>query len=287
MSGGGGDSGDRPGVTVVVPMLDAAATLPALLDALADQQDAPAYDVVLVDNGSTDDSVAIATAHPLRPRVVRETRRGSYAARNAGLAATGAEVLAFTDADCVPDRQWLARGVAATRRAPLVGGSVEVIRSANPTVWERLDAGHYLDQRENVEILGFAATANLLARREVFDLLGGFEAGLRSGGDRELCRRARAAGLGLVYADDALVRHHPRTTLRATWALNRRIGYSLRDLHRIGMHPPWWRDQQMVLSPRWARGTSSDATTRTPAPTAVGVWLTVIGARWAGRVTGR
>ena len=276
-----------PEVSVVVPVRNAAGTLSALLDALAGQDGAPAYEVVVADNGSTDDTVARAAAHPLDPVIVHEPRPGSYAARNAGLSRARGRVVAFTDGDCVPDPGWLRAGVAALENAELAGGRVEVLLSAEPSVWERLDAGHYLDQRRNVEQLGFAATANAFGRRDALERLGGFAADLRSGGDRELCRRAREAGMRLAYAHDALVWHRPRATWRATFALNRRIGYSLRDLHRIGMHQVWWRDQQMVLSPRWARGTSSTPQVRTSAPVAIGVWLTVIAGRWVGRITGR
>lgn len=276
-----------PQVSVIVPVRNGAHVIGGLLDALAGQRGAPPYDVIVVDNASTDATGQVARDHPLQPHVVGEPRPGSYAARNAGIRHARGRVLAFTDADCLPDPGWLAAGVAALATAEVVGGRVDVQRSPRPRVWERLDAGHYLDQRRNVEQQGFTATANAFVRREAMDRLGGFDPALRSGGDRELCRRALAAGMRLAYAHDALVLHRPRTTLRDTWALNRRIGYSLRDLHVRGMHPAWYADQQMVLSPRWARGTSSDATVRTSAPAAIAVWLTVIAARWVGRVTGR
>lgn len=274
-------------VSVVVPVRNAAGTLPKLLDSLADQSFEGGYEVVIADNGSTDGSVIVAQEHPLQPRVVSEPRSGSYAARNAGLAVAQGRLVAFTDADCVAEPGWLHAGVAALEDAHLAGGRVEVLVSHRATVWERLDAGHYLDQRRNVEQEDFAATANMFARRSALEQLRGFASDLRSGGDRELCRRALDTGMRLAYAHESVVWHHPRATWRQTWQLNRRIGYSLRDLHRIGMHEPWWRDQQMVLSPRWARGTSSTPDVRTSAPTAIGVWLTVIGGRWVGRVLGR
>ena len=276
-------------VSVVVPVRNGRSTLPKLLDSLAAQRNAPSFEVIVADNGSTDDTVAIAQAHALRPVVTHESRPGSYAARNAGLQLANGAIVAFTDGDCVADPDWLRAGVETleTSGAQLAGGRVEVIMSAQPGVWERLDAGHYLDQKRNVEQEGFAATANAWGRREVLEKLGGFAADLRSGGDREICKRALEQGMRLVYAHDALVLHHPRDTWRETWKLNRRIGYSLRDLHNRGMHPVWYRDIQMVLSPRWARGTSSTPDVRTSRPTAMLVWATVITARWVGRITAR
>lgn len=272
-------------VSVVVPVRDGAATLVALLDALAGL-DPPADEVIVVDNGSRDGSADLARRHRLRPRVLAELLSGSYRARNTGWRASVGTIVAFTDADCVPSPHWLAAGCRAVADADIVGGRVDVIRSRQPSVWERLDAGHYLDQRRNVEQQHFAATANMFIRRDALEQLDGF-AELRSGGDRELCARAFARGMTLDYSEDASVEHWPRRSRGQTWRLNRRIGYSLRDLHRLGLHQPWYRDQQMVLSPRWARGTSSDETVRTPAVTAIDVWLTVIAARWVGRVTNR
>jgi cellulose synthase/poly-beta-1,6-N-acetylglucosamine synthase-like glycosyltransferase len=273
-------------VAVVVPMRNAEQSLPALLDALADQRDLPSYDVVMVDNGSRDNTVLLAQTHPLQPEVLVEPARGSFRARNAGWRAAEADVIAFTDADCVPTPGWLHAGIAALASCDIVGGRVATFLGPEPNVWERLDAGHYLDQRRNVQQQHFAATANMFIRREQLQRLGGF-AELRSGGDRELCKRARERGLTLGYDNDALVWHRPRSSMRQTWQLNRRIGYSLRDLHRLDMHPAWHHDQQMLLSPRWARGTSSDESTRTGVAAAMTVWLTVIGARWVGRTLGR
>jgi glycosyltransferase involved in cell wall biosynthesis len=275
-----------PRVSVVVPVKDGEGTLGVLLDALA-AQTRPADEVLVVDNGSSDRTVELAKGHPAVTRVLHEPRPGSYAARNTGLAEASGDLLAFTDGDCKPTPGWLAAGVAALADHDLVGGRVEVLGSAAPSVWERLDAGHYLDQQRNVEQEGFAATANFFARAEVLRGLGGFAADLRSGGDREVCIRAARAGHTLGYSADALAEHHPRATFRQTWKLQRRIGYSLRDLHRRDLHAPWYADRQMILSPRWARGTSSTPQVRTSAPAAMGVWGTVVLARWVGRVTGR
>src|SRR5687768_1929723 len=123
-----------PDVSVVVPVRDGADVLGACLDALAAQHGVRA-EIVVVDNGSTDGTGAIARAHPAVTAVVTEVRPGSYAARNGGIAATRAEVLAFTDADCVPEPGWLAAGLAViTGGADLAGGDVVPVPSPTPTV---------------------------------------------------------------------------------------------------------------------------------------------------------
>lgn len=234
-------------VSVVVPVLDDAARLAACLDALAGQQEAPAFEVVVVDNGSTDDSVAVACAHPAQPVVVRASRRGSYAARNAGARAARGAVLAFTDADCVPAPDWVARGAAACATHPVVGGDVRVARSAAPTRWERYDRAVYLRQRELVAQQGFAATADLWVRRDAWEAVGPFDAVLLSSGDLEWGRRAAAVGLPVVFAADVVVGHAPRTSARQTWALHRRLGAGWSVLAGRGQWPPLRLDRSWRL----------------------------------------
>lgn len=238
----------RPVVSVIVPVLDSARTLGECLDALALQRVAGPVEVLVVDNGSTDGSRELAAAHPAVDRVLDEPRRGSYAARNAGVAAASAPVLAFTDADCVPEPGWLAAALAVLGReadpADLVGGAIVPIASTSPSVWERYDRATYLDQAALVE-QGFAATANLLLRRAVLDAVGPFDASLRSSGDLELGLRATDAGFSLRYAPDARVGHRPRATARQTWRLHRRLGAGWRDLADRGLRPSAGRDEAM------------------------------------------
>lgn len=218
------DPSARATVSVVVPVRDDATRLAACLDALAGQVGAPPFEVVVVDNGSTDGSGTVAARHPLGPVVVHEARRGSYAARNAGTAAASGDLLGFTDADCLPEPDWVAEGVRALAASPVVGGDVVARRSAYPSVWERYDRAVYLRQRDLVERQGFAATADLWVRREVLDEVGGFDPALLSSGDLEWGRRAAARGYAAVFAPEVRVGHAPRTTAGGTWRLHRRLG---------------------------------------------------------------
>jgi glycosyltransferase involved in cell wall biosynthesis len=217
-------STDTPAATVIVPVHNGGASLTRLLDTLHTQELDRTFEVVVVDNASTDATTRIAMEHPLRPQVVFESRRGSYAARNAGVRVARGAVLAFTDVDCAPERTWLAAGIAGIEEgADLVGGDVEQQMSEKPTRWERFDARHYLNQRRYVEKMRFAATANLFVRREVIDRTGPFDAALLSSGDLEFCYRAQRNGYRLAFRPDAVVRHAPRRTIRQLWSLHTRL----------------------------------------------------------------
>lgn len=277
-----------PVVSVIVPVLDGARTIGALLDAVAAQVGAPEHEVIVVDNGSTDATPDVASSHPLAPRVVHEQRRGSYAARNTGIQSAHADILAFTDADCVPQPGWLAAGVAAFETgADLVGGAIAPLRSSSPSRWERYDRAMYLRQQDHVEDEGFAATANLFVRRPILEALGGFDASLLSGGDFDFGKRATAAGFRLIYSADAVVQHRPRTTLRETWKLHRRLGAGFAVLARRGQRPPPWRDRGLLIAPQWVAAQSGTGVDRLRVRSVVAPHVVAMAARWTGRLTGR
>lgn len=279
-------------VSVVVPVRDGAALLPGCLDALAAAVAAARaggleVEVIVVDNDSRDATSRVAAAHPLAPLLVRESRRGSYAARNAGVAAAAGTLLAFTDADCRPEPGWLSAGTAALDvGADLAGGAVLPLASPRPSVWERYDRATYLRQADYVTGQGFAATANLFVRAAVFAAVGGFDPALRSSGDLEWCGRAVAAGHRLVAAPAAAVRHRPRTTAADTWRLHRRLGAGWRALHRRGLRPPAWRDPALQVP----LGVVVDAVAADGPPLRrrrlAPAHALVLTARWAGWLTG-
>lgn len=275
-------------LSVVVPARDAQPTLGACLDAIAAQRGSPGFEVIVVDNGSRDATAALARAHPIVTRVLTEARTGSYAARNAGLAGARGPVLAFTDADCVPEPDWLAEGAAALGAgADLAGGAVVALRSDRPSLWERYDRAVYLDQRHHVEADGFAATANLFVRAEVFAAVGPFDGGLTSSGDLEFGRRATAGGFTLRYAGRARVGHRPRTTLTATWALHRRLGAGWAQLARRGAGPGWREDPGLRLDLGSVAAAVAADGPRVGRAALAPIHAVAMCARWVGRLSGR
>ena len=215
-----------PRVSVVIPVLDAARTLPRTLPALGALAPAP-DEFVFVDNGSTDDTrarlEAFAAAGPAaKVLVLAEPRRGASVARNTGARAASGEVIAFTDADCCPRADWLGAlvaplddadvGAAAGRLASTTpNGVVETFgslftlqtpaRGARHTRWTPWSGGF--------------PTANLAIRRDVLLRLGGFDESVAIyGEDYDLCARLYTTGATVVYTPDAVVEHQHRVTLR-------------------------------------------------------------------------
>jgi GT2 family glycosyltransferase len=201
-------------VAVIVPAADSAATLGATLAALADQDTGEPYEVVVVDDGSSDDTAAVAESAPGPVRLVRQERSGAAPARNRGAGETDAPVLAFTDADCVPTPGWLSAGLRAIEGADLVQGAVLADPAADPGPFDRsLWVTHET---------GFYETASLFVRRSTFEAAGGFEPLFPAtdverplGEDTWFGWRARRAGARTTFCAGALVHHEvvPRGAL--------------------------------------------------------------------------
>jgi glycosyltransferase involved in cell wall biosynthesis len=279
---------ETPVITIVIPVLNASSVLNECLAGLAVQEEAPTSELIVVDNGSSDGSGALAAAHPVKAQVIRETARGPYAARNAGIAAANGEIVAFTDADCIPSPGWLQAGAEAIRRgADLVGGAIVQRGGTRASMWERYDRAMYLQQQEYVEHQHFAATANLFVRRDVFERIGRFVPELVASGDLEFGRRASEAGYKLVFAPGAAVEHRPRVNFRETWALHRKLGSGFAELARHGSRVAPWREKAL----RIPLGSVIDAVNRS-GPTVrrrqiAHIHLVAMAGRWVGRLTGR
>lgn len=225
-----------PKVTVIVPFRNALPQLPDLVNALERQRCSPdRYEVIWVDDGSRDGGGAWLQDHlPEGWRLlVHPEPRGSYAARNAGLRMAAGEAVAFTDVDCRPHEHWIERGLAWLSSAPRIAGRVQLELSGDPSTAELVDAGRFLRQRRYVEE-GFGATANLFVQRQVFELVGGFDEHLKSGGDYEFGLRCSFAGIPIRYADDVVVSHPARSSLRELLSKGERVGFGTGQLIRRG-----------------------------------------------------
>lgn len=212
-------AGTPPRFSVIAPVYRHWDLLPPLLEALAGQEGAPGFEVILADNAPDEPGPRPGAFPGLALRIVPCARPGSYAARNAAARAARGGWLVFTDADCRPEPRWLAALARAAEAHPgsLLAGPVAVASMGTggrpPNACEIYDMIRGIPQARYVA-RGYAATANLAVPRAVFEALGGFDPGRFSGGDAEFCRRAGAAGHPLLLVAEAVTRH----PARADWA---------------------------------------------------------------------
>ncbi|MBA3328045.1 MAG: glycosyltransferase [Solirubrobacterales bacterium] len=216
-----------PLVSVVIPARNAAETLPGTLAALARQVlSRDAFEVIVVDDGSSDTTAQLAARMP-GVRVVAG-QGGVNAARNAGAAVARAPMLAFTDADCVPDPSWLGQGLChmGEEGPALLAGRILAPVDGRSSLTALLDAAQNYDQRRYVAE-GHAASGNLWVRREVFEAVRGFDEAMRRGGDTDFSVRVVASGHALAYAHDVVVSHPPLRSPRDLARRAYRIGHAL------------------------------------------------------------
>lgn len=200
-------------VAVVIPVWNGEAVIGRCLEALS-RQTIPrdAYQIIVVDNGSSDSTAEIARGFA-GVEVIAETRPGSYVARNLGIGLVEAPITAFTDADCTPAPDWLERVLRAAAAHPGFGVLAGKIELFDEIAQEREVFGDYerlFSFPQAHAARGNCATANWASETAVLKALGGFDAALKSGGDRQMALRIRAAGYPLVYVPEMVVRHPVR-----------------------------------------------------------------------------
>lgn len=245
-------------VSVIIPVYNDPTGIDICLAALSSQTyPSDYYEVIVIDNASNP-PIRLDLAFSKNARLVACPTPGSYAARNAGIAAASGEVLAFTDADCVPDRDWISAGVAALFREKeccIIGGEVALSLSEQPTAVEYYQYLVGFMQRENIEDRGFSATANLFATKTQILAIGLFNEKLLSGGDLEWCWRAAKAGFSIQYTPEVIVYTTPRTSLVSAIRQARRVaggrytlyGTRLEHIPPIGLRP----HRSVVSAAKW------------------------------------
>lgn len=243
-------------VTVVIPVRNGASTLPEELAALVTQTYDGLWEVVVADNGSTDDTLAVC--HEWGPRlpdfrvVDASDRPGSSHARNVGAGAAKGELLAFCDADDVVDSHWLAALVDVARHHDLVGGVQEEARLNDATVRRSRGARTRRALVRPLSFLPFAPTSNLAVWADVYRTVGGLDIDYPQAHDVEFSWRAQVGGFDLGHAPDAIVHYRYRSTVKGVAKQAYLTGYDAvqlyRDYRSHGAKRPGWRETLR----RWA-----------------------------------
>ena len=205
----------RPRVSVVVCSYNGERTIGRCLEELG-RLDYPDYEVIVVDDGSTDRTAAIAAEFDVR--LIRTKNRGLSAARNTGLEAATGEIVAFTDDDAWPDPDWLRylahafgstdhAGIGGPNLVPDDAGTVESAVAHSPG-----GPTHVLLSDEVAEHI---PGCNMAFRREALEAIGGFDERFRvAGDDVDICWRLQERGWMIGFCPAAVVLHRRRGSVR-------------------------------------------------------------------------
>lgn len=202
-------------VSIIIPVYNDSQRLKECLSLLENQTyPKNAYEVIVVDNNSTEDLKSVVAELP-QAQYAFESKPGSYSARNKGLDIAKGDILGFTDSDCSPALDWIEKGVAQIRNHPDCGFIAGAINFSfqnpqKPTPAEIYDSLHFLQQQKYVKENHYGATANLFTTSQIFDVVGRFNSDLKSGGDREWGERVYQAGYEQIYAVDVAITHPAR-----------------------------------------------------------------------------
>jgi glycosyltransferase involved in cell wall biosynthesis len=223
-------STDHPRLTVIVPVYNAAPYLPACLDSLlALSYPRERFEIIVVDNLSTDQTASLVERYPVK--LLSCPQRGPAAARNLGIRSSQAEILAFTDADCVADPGWLAHLVQPYQDGSVGGTAGEIRAYLNQNI-DELDC--FLEQFPPLvnfwsgpgEYLPHLYTANASYRRETLLELGGFNPAMLTGEDVELSWRLQLnTQWSVAYAPLAVIYHRHRKSTAALGRQFRQYGF--------------------------------------------------------------
>ena len=194
-------------VSIVVPFYNRADMLADVITALL-QQSHPS-EIIVVDDGSTDNTAAVAKSYQVR--YFYQENRGPAAARNKGFQVSTGRIVAFTDSDCIARPDWIEKLLEGFTRGDngVVAGSYSIANPQRllPRLIHEEIKGRHAGFKTHIRAFG---AYNVAVKRNVFEDVGGFDESYRtaSGEDNDLSYRILASGNKILFKPDALVSHH-------------------------------------------------------------------------------
>ena len=233
-----------PKISVIVPVYNGDRDLPDLLKCLENQTyPNNLAEYLIIDNNSSDRTrEIILTASQEKPKIniqyIQENNiQSSYAARNKGIKAATGEILAFTDADCRPQNNWLENLIAPFHKQNIGIVAGEIIALPGNTILEKhAEKQNTLSQKHTLahSFYPYGQTANLAIRRKILQEIGLFRPYLTTGGDADICWRIQQqTEWKLEFQAQAIVQHRHRSNLKELQKQWYRYGESNRYLHEL------------------------------------------------------
>ncbi len=213
-------------VSVVVPAHNASATLRRCLCALIMQDIGEPYEIIVVDDGSTDATSSIAKEYSPQVMLMCQPHRGAASARNRGVAAASGEIVLFTDADCEPIQGWVGLLVKVIRDG--AAGVKGTYRTRQKSITARFVQAEYegkYGRMARLPHIDFIDTYSAGYQRSIFMEAGGFDEGISAVEDQELSFRVAESGYNLRFVPEAAVYHIHAATPHAYLRKKFWIGY--------------------------------------------------------------
>ena len=214
-----------PPISVIIPAYNAARTIGPCLAALRDQAFDKPYEIIVVDDGSTDGTAEVARA--AGATIISIPRGRPAAARNAGIRAAQGGIICCTDADCAPQPGWL-RELTAPFGDPTImaaKGAYETRQRQLVARFVQLEYEDKYDRLRQQPAIDFIDTYSAAYRRDVLLANGGFDVRFDYLEDQELSFRLAARGCRMVFRETAVVDHRHSATWRAYLRKKAIIGY--------------------------------------------------------------
>ncbi|HRV93087.1 MAG TPA: glycosyltransferase [Anaerolineae bacterium] len=239
-------------LSVIIPSYNSAGTIGDLLEALADQQWSEPWEIIVADNGSSDQTLAIVAYYqnclPNLKIVVSSEIRGAGHARNRGAEIAQGDYLAFCDADDIVGCGWVAAMGQALSRYDFVAGRLEAQELNEPWVNKSRSCPQQngLQQYNYPPFLPHAASCNLGVKAAIHRAVGGYDENLFKLQDTDYCWRIQLAGTELHFVPNALVHYRLRSSMSGILRQARQWGeYNVvlyKKYRSLGMPALTWRD---------------------------------------------
>ena len=225
-------------ISVVIPTYNAERTIEESLEAITNQTlSSNEYEVIVVDDGSTDSTLRLAKKYPVL--IIEQKHMGAAVARNTGVKSAKGEIIVFTDSDCVPEPDWVAEMVS-----PIRGNGIAGVKGAYRTRQKKLLARfsqiEFEDRYEKLrhyEYIDFVDSHAAAFTKEAFLSVGGFNPTfpVASNEDVDLSYKLAERGYQMVFNPDAVVYHYHPDTLWKYLRLKFWRGYWRMAAYRL--HP--------------------------------------------------